>query len=175
MLGKHATWTAIAALGVFVVGCQDTRFSGAALQNQKMAAARETPPTYLNDMVDNAILHDMSIADIHFVAHTNELSGTGVARLDRMGPLLDTYGGVLRYDTTATDEQLVQARIDHVREYLTVVGCDMDRVEIHAMMAGGRGMRATHALQADKRAYTQNDDGIQRSEQVITHINEGGS
>lgn len=168
MFGKHATWTVIVTLGCMTFGCQDSRYNGLALQKEKMEATRNEPRAHYANMVDNAILHDMSIADFHFVPHTSELSGTGVARLDRMGPLLDTYGGTVRYETQATDEVLVQARLDHVREYLTVVGCDMDRIELRAMLSGGRGMSAVHTLRADKAAFPRIDDGIQRS--VVTSI-----
>lgn len=168
MFGKHATWTVIVSLGWMTFGCQDSRYSGLALQNEKMEATMNEPRAHYANMVDNAILHDMSIADFHFVPHTSELSGTGVARLDRMGPLLDTYGGTVRYETQTTDEVLVQARLDHVREYLTVVGCDMDRIELRAMMSGGRGMTAIHALRAEGAAYPRIDDGVKRSEQIIT-------
>jgi len=119
----------------------------------------ETPRAHLTYMVDNALLHDMSIAEIHFVPHTRELSGTGIARLDRMAMMLDTYGGTVRYETDVTDEAFVQKRLDHVHEYLATTGCDMSRVEVKAMMSGGRGMSAVKALAAEARAAQVESEG----------------
>ena len=102
-------------------------------------------------MADNAMLHDMSVADIHFVPHTAELSGTGAARLNRMATLLDTYGGTVRYETFNTDEALVKQRLDHVHEYLALTGCDMGRVQVKTMISGGRGMTASKAMIVEKK------------------------
>jgi hypothetical protein len=99
------------------------------------------------DMSDNAILHDMSVADIHFIPHTSELSGVGVARLNRMAKLLSTYGGTVRYETRLTDEKLIDPRLEHVQEYLALAGCDMDRVSVVAMRSGGRGMPGDEAVE----------------------------
>ena len=102
-------------------------------------------------MVDNAMLQDMAIFDHHFVPHTAEISGTGAMRLDRFAPLLNTYGGVVRYQTYCEDEALVARRIEHVREYLALAECDMDRVEVKRAMSGGRGMTAREAIEAKAR------------------------
>ncbi len=102
--------------------------------------------SYFRDMADNALLRDMSIADLHFVAHTDELSGVGAERLDRMASLLQTYGGTVRYETYLADQDMVDRRIGHVREYLTLVGCNMDRVSIEVQAPGGRGMRGDEAV-----------------------------
>lgn len=122
------------------------------MQHTRMDTMMETPRAHFTYMVDNALLHDMSIAEIHFVPHTRELSGTGIARLDRMAMMLDTYGGTVRYETDVTDEAFVQKRLDHVHEYLATTGCDMSRVEVKAMMSGGRGMSAVKALAAEVKA-----------------------
>lgn len=122
------------------------------MQHTRMDTTMATPRAHLTYMVDNALLHDMSIAEIHFVPHTRELSGTGIARLDRMAMMLDTYGGTVRYETDITDEEFVQKRLDHVHEYLATTGCDMSRVEVKAMMSGGRGMSAVKALAAEDKA-----------------------
>jgi hypothetical protein len=93
----------------------------------------------------------MSVADIHFVGHSNEISGVGQVRLDRMARQLNTYGGLVRYETDGTDQELIKQRIDHVREYLTLVGVDMNRVEVKPMISGGRGMPGPEALEHYKR------------------------
>lgn len=102
--------------------------------------------SHMATMVDNAILSDMSVADIHFIPHTSELSGVGEARLSRMAKLLNTYGGTVRYETQLNDEAVIGQRLDHVREYLALTGCDMKRVEITTGMAGGRGLTGEEAI-----------------------------
>ncbi len=119
------------------------------VQTRKIDQMRDRPRPYLQSMVDNALLHDMSVTDMHFVPHTSELSGTGAARLDRMAIMLNTYGGVVRYDTLMSDSELAQKRIDHVREYLEVAGCDVSRVEVTVMLSGGRGLTAKRAIEID--------------------------
>jgi len=107
------------------------------------------PRDHWNDMADNAMLHDMTVADLHFVPHTAEISGTGAARLDRMAALLDAYGGTVRYETYESDEAMVQQRLEHVKEYLTTTGCEMSRVEVKAMISGGRTIDARKAIVID--------------------------
>lgn len=88
-------------------------------------------------MADNGMWKNMAIADNHFVAHTTEISGAGEARLDRMAYMLNVYGGTLRYETNETDETLVNHRLQHVREYLALAGCDTSRVVVTPMISGG--------------------------------------
>lgn len=94
-------------------------------------------------MVDNAILSDMSVADIHFIPHHAELGSTGMHRLDRMAPMLNTYGGTIRYQTYHEDQQFVQARMASIRDYLAVVGCDLSDVTLESGLPGGRGIPAS--------------------------------
>lgn len=118
--------------------------------NQKtlttMDESMEKTHDHWDNMADNAMLHDMTVADLHFVPHTAEVSGTGAARLDRMAALLDAYGGTVRYETYEADEALVKKRLDHVKEYLTTTGCEMKGVEVKAMLTGGRTITATSAI-----------------------------
>jgi hypothetical protein len=115
-------------------------------QNALLDDVRYSPRAYRTHMADNATLHDMSVVDFHFVPHTSELSGTGVARLERMAALLDAYGGTVRYETSLADDDLIALRLDHVREYLSLAGCNMSRVEVRTGLSGGRGMAASDAL-----------------------------
>jgi hypothetical protein len=149
------TWTVMilaGASGLAIAGCghckrcDDDPWTATGIQEERMDRALHRPREYESDMVDNAILHDMSVADFHFVPHTAELSGTGAARLNRMATLLDTYGGTVRYETFETDEKLVNQRLEHVREYLATTGCGMERVQIKSMLSGGRGMAADKAI-----------------------------
>jgi len=97
---------------------------------------------------DQGLLADMSIADIHFVAHQSELSGTGEARMARYAELLATTGGTIHYDTSMADDKLLKARLAAANDFLkkTVPGTKMVKVELG--LAGGRGMTAREAKAA---------------------------
>ncbi len=156
--------TGAATLAVASVACnaRSKPFTPAAVEMQHMDHAKAHYGSHLTDMADNALLQDMCVADFHFVAHSGELSGTGVHRLDRMALLLNTYGGTVRYETNLRDEELINKRLDHVREYLAVAGCNMDRVEVKAMLSGGRGMAADKAIIVDLKgtAKPKSTDGM---------------
>jgi len=153
-----------AALAVASIACNSHSkpFTPTAVEMQQMDYAKAHYGSHMTDMADNALLQDMCVADFHFVAHTSELSGTGVHRLDRMAVLLNTYGGTVRYETNLRDEELVKKRLDHVREYLAVAGCNMDRVEVKTMLSGGRGMAADKAIIVDLKgtAKPKSTDGM---------------
>lgn len=145
MLGTHRPIILVSTLLVMNAAC-DNHKTTTDLQMSRMDESKRTFASYNADMVDNAILQDMSVADIHFIAHTGELSGVGEARLNRMAKLLHTYGGTVRYETTLDDEVLMGQRLAHVREYLALTGCDMERVEVTDMMSGGRGLPGNEAV-----------------------------
>jgi hypothetical protein len=151
MFRKYAWSTLMLSLFAASTAC-NRDLTATQMQHAKMDETMAAPRAHLVYMADNALLHDMSVADLHFVPHTHELSGTGIARLDRMAVLLDTYGGTVRYETFSTDARFVQARLDHVREYIATTGCDMGRVEVKAMLSGGRGMSAEKAIAAEEKA-----------------------
>jgi hypothetical protein len=93
----------------------------------------------------------MSMSDAHFVAHSSEINGLGASRLDRMASMLDTYGGTVRYQTVSKDEALVKQRLDHIREYLKLTGCKMERVTVAVALAGGHGIPGDEAVDKMKR------------------------
>lgn len=160
MFGKHCGRYCLLLLPFLLVAMSacNRPLTATDLAVERMNESRWTSgPNYVH-MVDNAMLHDMSIADIHFVPHTAELSGTGEARLDRMAKLLGAYGGTVRYETFSTDEELTRQRLDHVREYLVLAGCNMDHVNVQAMMSGGRGMPADQAIEIKEKG-TAPDSG----------------
>ena len=154
MFGKHRCLFLLPTLFLAGLACNDIQ-NTSDLQRARMDETRWAPRPHLTYMVDNGMMHDMALADFHFVPHTAELSGTGTARLDRLAVLLDAYGGVIRYETFLANEVLVQQRLEHVREYLETVDCDMDRVKVRAMMSGGRGMPAEEALTAKEKAAAE--------------------
>ena len=150
---------AVSFLAFAAAGCNGSWRNATQLQLTRMEEGKNQFGAYRNHMVNNAILHDMSIADIHFIPHSIELSGTGVARLNRMAPLLDTYGGIVRYETMLMDDEMIASRLDQVREYLDLTGCDMSRVELKVMLSGGRGMPASDAIQGEENVAAQQKSG----------------
>ena len=135
----------IAVLVSIPLGCSEMR-SSTMIQVDRMAESREAYGDHFTYMVDNAILSDMSLADIHFVAHTSELSGVGAARLERMAKLLNTYGGKIRYETALGDEVMLAERMAHVCKFLALSGCELEQVEIAVMAPGGRRMSGQEAV-----------------------------
>jgi len=102
-------------------------------------------------MVDNALLSDASIADLHFVPHTTELNALGTERLSRLARLLRTYGGTVRYETYLTDKEVVEERIAHVRDFLETTGIDMSMIEVAVAQPGASHTRADEAIAAAER------------------------
>lgn len=140
-----------AACALAVVGCAGGgRKTATDVQLEKIRAMRDRSHEHEQNMINNAVLADMSLAEFHFIPHSTELSGSGVKRLDRMAPMLDTYGGTVRYAGNVSDDELVKQRIAHVHEYLAMTGCNMDRVKIEPGLAGGQGMQARDALEKQR-------------------------
>jgi hypothetical protein len=81
-------------------------------------------------MVDNAMMAEMHVSDVHFVPHTDELNSLGARRLDRYASLLKEFGGQINYDTDMKQAALVDARMAKVRKYLEAAGVDMQRVSV---------------------------------------------
>ncbi|MEK6799578.1 MAG: hypothetical protein AABZ12_11475 [Planctomycetota bacterium] len=132
--------------------------SPAEMQFEKMEHRKTHAQGHLRDMTDNAMTFDMALVDAHFVPHTAELNATGTARLDRMAPILNTYGGTVRFDTVDRDQELVQKRMAHAKEYLQVAGCDVSRVDVKPMLPGGRGVLGEKGVAID-RAGTKKPSG----------------
>lgn len=101
-------------------------------------------------MVDNSLLADMSIADIHFAGATAQLSGTGEYRLSRLADICKVYGGEILYDTQLADGQLIQQRLQRVEEYLAAAGCDMDKCSVRQGIAASANMPAAQAIKAQQ-------------------------
>lgn len=128
--------------------------SMSAIQMSRMDKTRADHGRHFSQMVDNAILSDPSVADLHFIAHSEEISGVGELRLARLAPVLNTYGGTVNYATVLADASLVAKRLDRVREYLTLAGCNMERVEVVVGRPRGRGMLADEAVRQYREGTT---------------------
>ncbi|MBI5762894.1 MAG: hypothetical protein HZA51_05135 [Planctomycetes bacterium] len=117
---------------------------------------------------DQGMIHDLSLADIHFVPHTTELSATGQARLERYAELLATRGGTIHYDPTEKNEKIVKARIDAANEFLKQTSPGTKTITVALGIAGGRGMGSKEASlgkevakqpETRQRAYRLNVEG----------------
>jgi len=159
MRGKTSSLALAAAVVSVGVACNERRATFME-RTQDTEASRRTVESSFIPMIDNAMIHDMSIADMHFVPHTAELNDAGLMRLDRMAAFLDAYGGEVCYETYTADEALIEERLVHVGEYLELVGCDMESISVEAQLSGGRGMSAAQAIEImDKGTQVQASGG----------------
>ncbi len=172
MSGPFLRFVLLPALLVGGIACTAGR-TATDIQIAQMDKSKQEFGAYLDHMVDNAILHDMSVADIHFIAHTSELSGVGEARLNRMARLLNTYGGTVRYETLLKDEALIQQRLGHVRDYLSLTGCNMERVRFAAMMSGGRGMPGDEAVIKFRKGTAKETDAGSDTQTLVPSFSPG--
>ena len=101
--------------------------------------------TFAN-MADNALLADMSIADMHFIPHRPQLTMLGKDRLNRLAALMEIHGGTVRFNTSLTDRALIDKRIDVVTDYLSDAGIDTTAEVLVQDHRGGRGMDAIESI-----------------------------
>ncbi|MCO6436636.1 MAG: hypothetical protein J5J06_06065 [Phycisphaerae bacterium] len=166
MYGKRISFGGlVVVLGAgLLAGCGQKAITGVQMTEQKMDQNIAAKKIYLAVMAENAMRQDMTVSDLHFVPHTAELNGTGVNRLDRMAQSLNTYGGTLHYDTVESDDVLVNARLDNIREYLALTGVNMDNVDVMTGISQGRTMPATEAMRIME-AGTAKQGGQQQQQQ----------
>ncbi|MFH1419431.1 MAG: hypothetical protein ABII12_14240 [Planctomycetota bacterium] len=138
--GARGTMVFVLAAVVLTSGCAEQRRErlnappqGTAENHPRMAQVF----AYHNDQ---GMLADMSIADIHFVPHSADLSGVGEARLERYAELLATSGGSIRYDTGLGDVKLITARLASAERFLREALPSTGTIEVATGLPGGRGM-----------------------------------
>ena len=159
MSRSYRCFMIVISAALWTGGCKNYE-SASDRQQRQMNQMQDDYGNRFTHMVDNAILRDMSLADFHFIPHSSELSGTGAARLERMAKLLNVYGGTVNYVARETDPTMIKKRLDHVQEYLTLSGCDMDRVTIQVGISGGNGGPAEEAVTA----YRASEVGAMRGD-----------
>ena len=111
---------------------------------------------YYTFMLDNAMLYDMCIADLHFVPHTAEINGLGARRLEGYSRLLKDRGGTIHLETISTDDQLTEARIKNVSDFLASSGLNPSDVMVEVGLPRGRAIEAAEAVRI-KQEGTAND------------------
>lgn len=97
-------------------------------------------------MVDNALLADMTVSDVHFVPHRAMLNSLGEERLARLASLMEVCGGTVRFNTDVTDEELVSERVEKIRTFLRQAGVDTSQPILKRDLPGGAGMDAREAI-----------------------------
>lgn len=134
---------------------------------------RTTVGEYFAYHNDQGLMADLSIADMHFIADSEHLSGAGEARLERYAELLATSGGRLYYDTRMQDAPLVDARLRVAREFLMQVSPGSKRIDVVLGMPRGRGMDAVEA--AAGRGVAQQPEARGPAYHLAGSIESGGS
>ena len=148
-LRRFGVMLSVSAVSISQIGCEGLRARQDPLTGQ--ALDRDAHHSYFRPMALNAAMHDMSVADIHFVPHTSALNGLGVARLADLASVLDRFGGTVRYETFEKDHDKNSARLASVERHLTELGIDMTNVKVASQISGGRGMLAKDAIAAKAR------------------------
>ncbi|MFO0838242.1 MAG: hypothetical protein U1D55_06910 [Phycisphaerae bacterium] len=97
-------------------------------------------------MSDNALLSSMTVSDIHFLPNRSQLSDLGRERLCRLVALMESYGGVIRFNTDEPDQALVDQRTQAIMQFLAESGVDTKKEVVRRDMSGGRGMPADEAI-----------------------------
>ncbi len=135
-----------ACIAMSVAGCGEKDHLRLNAPPQGDAAKHPVIHEYFCYHNDQGMMADMSIADVHFIPHSADLSGTGQARLERYAELLASSGGTICYDTAVQDEKLVEARLATARAFLARTMPSVASIQVELGLPGGRGMAANEAI-----------------------------
>ncbi len=147
------------AIAFLLVGCDHVgeRFIET---NVSFHSAREIMEERLTAMGDNAMLHDMAMAEIHFVPHTSELNTLGEQRLERYARLLSDSGGTLSLESPTTDKEFNEARIASITRFLAESGIAQERIIAQAGLRKSKGMGAEEAIKVMERAFAPDSERL---------------
>ena len=134
-----------AALGLACAACESPEPRLNAPPHGMAENTSEMQGMYLY-MMDNALLADMSISDIHFVPHRPMLNTLGEQRLTRLASLIEVYGGEVLFSTNVKEKKLIDERTEAIREFLCDAGIDTATDGVRLDMPGGRGLEATEVI-----------------------------
>lgn len=95
---------------------------------------------------DQGMLADLSLADLHFVPHSADLSGVGVARLERYAELLASSGGTLNFTTSSRDPELAAERLETANDFLRRAVPGSKPVQVVLGLPRGRGMAGKESV-----------------------------
>ncbi len=97
---------------------------------------------------DQGMVADMGIADIHFIPHSADLSGTGEVRLGRYAEILATSGGTIYYEPQTRDQALIDARVASAKAFLEQAIPSTKTIEVAVGLRRGRGISSQEASDA---------------------------
>ncbi len=135
-----------AGVGLFALGCIPPENQRLNAPPQGESNSRPEWSQYYTYHNDQGMLADMSVADIHFVPHCSELSGTGQARLARYAELLAARGGTINYETSIENDKLIRDRLAVAKRFLVQALPGKQQIDVVPGIAGGRGMDAKEGL-----------------------------
>lgn len=135
----------VGPLLVAITGCNQPNERLNAPPHGEAERTSEMQGTYVY-MMDNALLADMTMSDMHFLPHRARLTDLGERRLSRMAELVQEYGGEIRYSTNEDEGALVSDRQTTIRTFLKERGMDVVAERVREDIPGGRGMRAAEVL-----------------------------
>jgi hypothetical protein len=120
-------------------------------------------------MIDNALLAQMTVSDVHFLPHRAILNNLGEQRLSRLSSLMKSYGGVIRFNTALEDQALIDKRVEAVRLFLAEAGIDTSTEVLRHDLPGGPGIDATEAIliKANEATYKPCDSDVSESTSLI--------
>ncbi len=151
MMKRRLTGLVMTTVVVMVVGCESGKMPEDRLTIEPYG--KTDMHRYYKPMYQEALAHDMSLADCHFFPHTVKLNKLGIRRLERMGPILEKYGGTVRYETYSRDGDFVLDRLTSIERYLADAGMDKKMATVRAALSGGRGLSASDAIRAQENFY----------------------
>ncbi len=140
--------------GVMLFGGCESSKAVPAMEYASNETARADMAARHQVMIDQAMLHNMSLADIHFVPHTEKLNKLGEKRLQRYAELLVEYGGTLYLETTSRDEAFCNNRMQNMMDFLRTASVAADRMQIALGNSAGRGMDAVEAITIKETAFS---------------------
>lgn len=101
---------------------------------------------YHADMINNAILTEHTLYPHHFVHNAAVLNELGEHDLDVLARHYADYPGQMNVRQGVVEDELYQARLRTVVEYMRSRGVDTDRVKMEDRFSGGSGLPAEQVL-----------------------------
>lgn len=141
LLGRIGRGAAVGLAAMALVGCVEPQPAERAnLSTQGEGAERPEWTDVFTYHNDQGLMSARCIADIHFVPGSADLSGTGVARLERYAELLATSGGTIHYQPGISDEELIESRLETAKVFLANAIPNARGIEVVVGLDEGRGM-----------------------------------
>lgn len=144
-------WTAVTVLPA--IGLALGGLAGCA-SDQRTEQAEYTDPIpdgsyvalYAEEAIDNAIVREHAVYMHHFRPNGAQLNAMGRRVIETLAQHYGQYGGALSVVQGDANDEILEARIDAVRNALADAGVDPSRITIGDMAPGGDGIRSETVL-----------------------------